>query len=37
MNPLEVRRRMERLRERVRENNVYKWAGSILKKLSKLG
>jgi hypothetical protein len=28
---------MDRMRARVRENNVYKWAGSILKKLSKLG
>ena len=37
MGPQEVRQRMERMRARVRENNVYKWAGSILKKLSKLG
>jgi trehalose 6-phosphate synthase len=37
MSPHDVRQRMERMRARVRENNVYKWAGSILKKLSKLG
>ena len=36
MDPTEVRRRMGRMRERVRENNIYKWAASILKKLSKL-
>jgi len=36
MDSLEVRRRMGRLREQVRENNIYKWAASILKKLSKL-
>jgi alpha,alpha-trehalose-phosphate synthase [UDP-forming] len=37
LGPLDTRQRMERMRARVRENNVYKWAGSILKKLSKLG
>ena len=37
MGPRDTRQRMQRMRERVRENNVYKWAGSILKKLSKLG
>ena len=37
MNPRQVRQRMERMRARVRENNVYRWASSILKKLSKLG
>ena len=37
MTPEETRRRMERMRERVRENNVYKWAASLLKRLSKLG
>jgi trehalose-6-phosphate synthase len=37
MNPGEVRQRMERMRVRVQENNIYKWASSILKKLSKLG
>jgi trehalose 6-phosphate synthase len=36
MDPVEVRRRMGRLRERVRENNVYKWAGDIISKLSRL-
>lgn len=36
MDPTEVRRRMGRLRERVREYNIYKWAASILKKLSRL-
>jgi trehalose 6-phosphate synthase len=36
MDRAEVRRRMERMRERVRENNIYKWAASILKKLSKI-
>ena len=36
MDSIEMRRRMGRMRERVRENNIYKWAGSILKKLSKL-
>ncbi len=36
MEPAEARRRMERMRERVRENNIFKWAGSILKKLSKI-
>ena len=37
MGPVETRERMERMRARVQENNVYKWAGSIIKKLSKLG
>jgi hypothetical protein len=27
---------MNRLRERVRENNVYKWAGDIIRKLIRL-
>ena len=36
MDPIEIRRRMGRMREQVRENNIYKWAASILKKLSKL-
>jgi len=36
MEPEEVRRRMARLREQVRENNVFRWAGSVIKKLSKL-
>jgi trehalose 6-phosphate synthase len=36
MEPAEVRRRMMRMRERVRENNIYRWAGSILKKVSRL-
>jgi len=36
MEPAEVRRRMTRLREHVRENNVYKWAADIIRKLSKL-
>lgn len=36
MNPIEMRRRMGRLREHVRENNIYKWAGSVVKKLTKL-
>ncbi|MGH9782628.1 MAG: alpha,alpha-trehalose-phosphate synthase (UDP-forming) [Terriglobia bacterium] len=36
MDSIEIRRRMGRMRERVRENNIYKWAASILKKLSKL-
>jgi trehalose 6-phosphate synthase len=36
MEPAEMRRRMERLRERVRENNVYKWAGDIIRKLLRL-
>lgn len=36
MDSIEMRRRMGRMRERVRENNIYKWAASILKKLSKL-
>ena len=36
MDPAEVRRRMDRLRERVRENNVYKWAGDIIRKLLRL-
>jgi trehalose 6-phosphate synthase len=36
MDPAEMRRRMKRLRERVSENNVYKWAGDILRKLLRL-
>jgi trehalose 6-phosphate synthase len=36
MGPIEIRRRMGRMRERVRENDIYKWAASILKKLSKV-
>jgi len=36
MDPMEMRRRMNRLRERVRENNVYKWAGDIIRKLIRL-
>ncbi len=36
MEPIEVRRRMGSLRERVRENNVYKWAGDIIGKLSRV-
>ncbi len=36
MDSIEVRRRMARLRDRVRENNIYKWAADIVKKLSKL-
>jgi alpha,alpha-trehalose-phosphate synthase [UDP-forming] len=36
MDPVEIRHRMGRLRAQVRENNVYKWAGDIIKKLSKL-
>ncbi len=36
MEPDEARRRMTALREQVRENNVYKWAAEIIKKLSKL-
>lgn len=35
MDHVEVRRRMGRMREHVRENNIYKWAGDIIKKLSK--
>ena len=36
MEPVEIRRRMGRLREQVRDNNIYKWAGDIIRKLSKL-
>ena len=36
MGPVEIRRRMGRLRAQVRENNIYKWAADIIKKLSKL-
>ena len=36
MDPMEMQRRMNRLRERVRENNVYKWAGDIIRKLIRL-
>jgi len=35
MPPVEVRRRMGRLRAQVRENNIYKWAAEIIRKLSK--
>ena len=36
MDNKEVQVRMHRLRETVRENNIYKWAESILRKLSRL-
>jgi trehalose-6-phosphate synthase len=36
MGPQDVRQRMERMRERVRERNIYQWALAILKKLSTL-
>ncbi len=36
MEPLEVRQRMARMRQHVRENNIYRWAATIIKKLSKL-
>ena len=36
MSDKEVQARMRRLRETVRENNIYKWAESILRKLSRL-
>jgi trehalose 6-phosphate synthase len=36
MDPIEVRRRMGRMRRLVREQNVYFWAASVIKKLSKL-
>jgi alpha,alpha-trehalose-phosphate synthase [UDP-forming] len=36
MDPIEVRQRMGKMREQVKENNIYKWAGDIIKKLSKL-
>ncbi len=36
MDPQEVRTRMRRLRERVRERNIYKWAGDIVRKLGRL-
>jgi trehalose 6-phosphate synthase len=36
MSPVEVRRRMGRLREAVRENNIYKWACFAIKKLSRM-
>lgn len=36
MEPVEIRRRMGRLREQVRDNNIYKWARDIIRKLSKL-
>lgn len=36
MEPVEIRRRMGRMRAQVRENNIYKWAGDVIKKLSKL-
>ena len=37
MDPLEIRRRMGRLRNQVREHNVYDWAAGILRKGFKLG
>jgi len=36
MEDLEVRRRMGRMRETVRENNIYRWAAEVIKKLTKL-
>jgi trehalose 6-phosphate synthase len=36
MDPIEVRSRMGRMRRLVREHNVYFWAASVIKKLSKL-
>jgi trehalose 6-phosphate synthase len=36
MDPVEIRRRMGRMRAQIRENNIYKWAGEIIKKLSRL-
>jgi trehalose 6-phosphate synthase len=36
MEPDEVQRRMARMRERVRENNIFRWAATILKKVSRL-
>jgi trehalose 6-phosphate synthase len=36
MDAIEVRRRMARMRQQVRENNIYRWAATIIKKLSKL-
>jgi len=36
MEPIEIRRRMGRMRAQVQENNIYKWAGDIIKKLSRL-
>lgn len=36
MDPIEARRRMRRLRDQVREHNVYRWAAEIIGKLSKL-
>lgn len=36
MDDDEVRDRMHRLRERVRERNIYKWAGDIIRKLGRL-
>jgi alpha,alpha-trehalose-phosphate synthase [UDP-forming] len=35
MDPVEIRRRMGRMRAHVRENNIYKWACDIIRKLSK--
>jgi alpha,alpha-trehalose-phosphate synthase [UDP-forming] len=35
MDPAEVRHRMSRMREQLRENNIYKWAADIIRKLSK--
>jgi len=36
MEPMEIRRRMGRLRALVREHNIYWWATSVIKKLAKL-
>jgi trehalose 6-phosphate synthase len=36
MDEMEVKRRMGRMRERVRENNIYRWAGDIIQKLARL-
>jgi len=36
MDPVEIRQRMGRLRQHVRENNIYKWAGAVVRKLTKL-
>ncbi len=35
MDPAEVRRRMSKMRDQVSENNVYKWAADIIRKLYK--
>jgi trehalose 6-phosphate synthase len=36
MDEVEVKRRMGRMRERVRENNIFRWAGDIIQKLARL-